>query len=290
MPRWLLYTLLTMLLWGVWGLVSKPLSSGLSSWQVQCLSTLGILPVLALLGFSRNFRTGGPNRTRAFTLALASGIVGSAGNVACYAALGAGGKASAVMPLTSLYPLVTIVFALLLLGERLSGMQFAGIGASLIALGFFNIGSGSDLISPWLLLALVPIMLWGVSGLLQKVATNYGSGMFVTFAFLLGFLPGALLTPVLHPMVWLLPAATWGLLVAHGLLFGLGNLTVILAYGSGGRASVVTPMASLYTLLTIPLAILLLGEHVSLTESAGILFALAAVVALSREKTVESAP
>jgi DNA polymerase/3'-5' exonuclease PolX len=49
MSRWFLYTVLTMLLWGGWGVLSKPLSEALSSWQVQTLSTLGLLPVVALL-------------------------------------------------------------------------------------------------------------------------------------------------------------------------------------------------------------------------------------------------
>src|SRR5436309_9530242 len=82
MPRWLIYTLLTMLLWGGWGVVSKPLSTGvswgqgqtvstdqggggtppyraaLSCWEVQSLSMLGLLPVIAVVGRSKNLRSG----------------------------------------------------------------------------------------------------------------------------------------------------------------------------------------------------------------------------------------
>jgi len=65
------------------------------------------------------------------------------------------------------------------------------------------------------------------------------------------------------------------------LLFGLGNLTLLIAYGLGGKASVVTPMAGLYSLVTIPLAVLILGEKVSGREGLAIALALGAAIALS---------
>jgi len=292
MPRWFLYSLVTMLLWGGWGVVSKPLSTALSPWQVQCLSTIGLLPVLIVLA-AREFRNSkfefriwrgsGSNLRRGFWQAFAAGVISSAGNIACYEALATGGKAAAVLPFTSLYPLVTIILAVMLLGERLNAVQWGGIAASLAALSFFNVGADSAWISPWLAVALVPIALWGVSGFLQKLATSHASSELVTFAFLLGFLPAAVLTPAFQAFVWQLSGATWLLLVLLGLFYGLGNLTLIIAYGTGGRASIVTPMTSLYSLIAIPLAVLLLHERISGRESIGIVLALLAVVALGRE-------
>ena len=46
----------------------------------------------------------------------------------------------------------------------------------------------------------------------------------------------------------------------------------------------VTPLAGLYSIVTIPLAILLLKEKIGNQDAIGIALALAAVVALSREK------
>jgi drug/metabolite transporter (DMT)-like permease len=46
---------------------------------------------------------------------------------------------------------------------------------------------------------------------------------------------------------------------------------------------VVTPLASLYSLVTIPLAILLLGERIAWREGLGIGLAVLAVLALCRE-------
>ena len=148
MPRWLFYTFLTMLLWGGWGLVSKPLSNAMSPWQVQALSSLGLLPVLVPLVLSRHFQTGS-NRRRGFVYGFIAGLAGSAGNVACYQAMAAGGQAAAVIPLTSLYPLVTIVLARVVLRERLNPIQFCGIGISLLALFVLNVGGDSAWLTPW---------------------------------------------------------------------------------------------------------------------------------------------
>ena len=51
----------------------------------------------------------------------------------------------------------------------------------------------------------------------------------------------------------------------------------------GGKAAIVTPLASLYSLVTIPLAVVLLGEHISGREGFGIVLAIAAGLGLAME-------
>jgi uncharacterized membrane protein len=227
---------------------------------------------------------------RGFWLAFGAGLLSSLGNVAYYQALAAGGKAAAVTPLTALYSLVTMGLALAFLGERLNRIQGAGAGLSVAAVYCLNVGAGSGWLTPWLAVALIPIALWGVGALLQKLATNEISVEFATAAFLAGELPVALVTPLFARMDWTLSAATWGLLLLLGLLFALGNLTLIYAYGAGGKAAIVTPLASLYSLVTIPLAVVLLGERVAPREGLGIALALAAAVALAVETRPTDAP
>lgn len=282
MPKWLIYTFVTMLLWGGWGVISKPLSSSFSPWQVQSLSAIGLLPVIAWLACSPNAGSGS-NRSRGFVLAFASGVLGSLGNVAYYQSLSLGGKAAAVTPITALYPLATIALAMMFLGERLNKVQAAGIAACVLALYLFNVGGDTGWLTPWLALAMVPIALWGASALLQKIATGSASVEGVTIAFLLGELPVALLTPLFQSLDLHLSAATWVSFVMLGLFFGLGNLTLIFAYGTGGRAAIVTPLASLYSVVTIPLALIFLHEQVGVREGLGIALTLAAVVALGWE-------
>src|SRR5690349_19220725 len=100
-----------MLLWGGWGLLSKPASNALSAWQVQGLSSLGLLPVIAVLFFSRRLRDGSAQRT-GFWLAFGGGLIGSAGNVAYFQTLSLGAKAAAATPITALYPVVTIALSM----------------------------------------------------------------------------------------------------------------------------------------------------------------------------------
>jgi transporter family protein len=64
--------------------------------------------------------------------AALGGLLNGLGALTSFAAFEKGGKASVVTPLINLYPLVTVVGAWMLLGERLSPRQVAGI---LIALG-----------------------------------------------------------------------------------------------------------------------------------------------------------
>ena len=50
-----------------------------------------------------------------------------------------------------------------------------------------------------------------------------------------------------------------------------------------GKASVITPLAGLYPVVSVPVAVLVLGETVGARTAAGIACALAAVLALSIE-------
>jgi drug/metabolite transporter (DMT)-like permease len=61
-----------------------------------------------------------------------------------------------------------------------------------------------------------------------------------------------------------------------------GNYAVVLAY-SGGKASGITPLAGLYPVVSVPIAVLLFSETVPPRTVAGIACALVAVLALSFE-------
>src|SRR5688572_4548538 len=79
------------------------------------------------------------------------------------------GKASTVVPLTALYPLVTVLLAVAFLKEKVNRVQVGGIFLALVAIYFFNVPSEGNALNRWLLLAMIPIVLWGATGLLQKM-------------------------------------------------------------------------------------------------------------------------
>jgi transporter family protein len=183
-----------------------------------------------------------------------------------------------------------VLLAVPLLKERLTALQWSGIGLSLAAIYLFHVSDEAQMISAWLLLAMVPVVLWGVAGLMQKMATNHISGRLSAVWFLLAFLPIAASFLVLDPLPDNTPTRVWFVASLVGFTLALGNLTVLLAYASGGMASVITPLAGLYPLVSIPIAIVVFGERIGWRESLGIVTALAAVVLLSVERREVAVP
>ena len=59
------------------------------------------------------------------------------------------------------------------------------------------------------------------------------------------------------------------------------NYALLAAFSSNGKASVITPLAGLYPLVSIPIAIFLLGERIGWRETLGITLALFSAAALS---------
>jgi transporter family protein len=282
MPRWLRWSLLALLSWGVWALMAKLIGDRLSGTQNQALSILGILPIMLALGVSGKFSATG-NRRRGILYALASGAVSCVGNVFYYDLFSRGGKAAMIVPLTALYPLATILLAMLLLGERLNRIQLGGVLLSLMAIYLFNVQREAGFLSGWLVYALAPIILWGASGFLQKLSTNHIAGELSAFWFLVAFIPSGALFLAHGGLPAQISLNTWALVIAQGFLLALGNFAILVAFASQGKASIIAPLAALYPVVSVPIAILFLGEEIGVREALGILLALASMAALSCE-------
>lgn len=289
MPRWLLWTLFAIVSWGLWGVLSKLIGETLSPAMSQALSTLGLMPVMvaaALLGRSE----ADPGRRKlGKAYAFGAGVLSCVANIAYYHALKVGGKAAIVIPLTGLYPVVTVVLSIVLLGERINAVQTAGVGLSLVAICLFNVPADTvsakeSIASPWLAYALVPIVLWGVTGLLQKVSTNHVSGAASTFWFHAAFVPVGIAILSVEPLPASVTGSTWLRVTLLGLTFAAGNYGLLAAFARGGKATIITPVSGLYPLITISAAVLFLGEKISAREIAGIGTALASVLAISWER------
>jgi transporter family protein len=136
---WMLLSILTVVLWGAWGLESKIIVDRISPWMNQVLFSIGLLPLIVFMLFSKTLQhTGQRNRTGA-SYAFLTGLLGGTGNIALYLALGTGGKASVVVPLVGLAPLITIVLALLILKESINPTQMVGLGFALISICLLSI-------------------------------------------------------------------------------------------------------------------------------------------------------
>src|SRR5207249_5367597 len=81
-------------------------------------------------------------------LAALGGLLNGLGALTSFAALKQGGKASVVIPIINLYPLVTIGGVWLFLGEKLSATQIMGIVLALAAVVFLSQETESGDLNP----------------------------------------------------------------------------------------------------------------------------------------------
>lgn len=289
-PRWLLWTLLALLCWGVWAILAMSIEDGLTGAQTQAISTLGMLPVIAALAARRPDQDSRSSR-RGVALAFGGGLVSCLGNVTYFPLVGQGNTAAAATALTSLYPLVTIVLAAMVLREQLNRVQMAGIVLSLAAIYLFNVPQeGESGLVTWIVVAaLAPIVLWGVSGLMQKMATNHLSARDSTLWFLAAFLPLGAWLAIREPWSAAVSPRLLFLAVAVGFTLALGNLAILYAFSSDGKASIIAPLGGLYPLISIPYAVGFRNEPLDPRKIAGIAAALVAVVLLTWESNKTSA-
>jgi bacterial/archaeal transporter family protein len=292
MPRWVLWTLLTLFSWGIWAVLFSRISGQLSEAHSQVISTLGVLPILVVLALTKD-RTPEPSRRHGILLALGAGLFSCLGNIACYQAQ-SHAKAAIVVPLTAMSPVLTILLAIPLLRERVHAIQWLGIGVSLVAIVLFNVQPDtaelSGAASPWLLVALAAVVLWGITGLMQKMSTNYVSARTSGIWFLAAFIPFGAIILFNNPLPPEISTRTWILAIALGFTLALGNLTILLAFASGGKASIISPLAGLYSVVSIPIAILIFGERITGREGLAIALALTAVVLLSYQSPPDAMP
>ncbi|HVZ83505.1 MAG TPA: DMT family transporter [Terracidiphilus sp.] len=130
LPAWLVWSFATIILWGLWGLVSKIASTGMDAYSNQLLYTAGLVPLLIFVAIT--VRRQGAKEDRSarrvgIFWAFLTGILGGVGNIAFFQALVKGGEASIVAPVTALFPMVTVVLAVIFLRERLGRAQWAGL-------------------------------------------------------------------------------------------------------------------------------------------------------------------
>lgn len=124
MSSWLALSLVSLGLWGLWGVFTKVATQHIGPQGAYLLGMLGYLPVLGIL----LYETGGkvPWHPWGWVAAVAAGMSTGFGLFFFFRALNQG-AASIVVPLTSLYPVVTVMLSWLFLRESLSPRQLTGL-------------------------------------------------------------------------------------------------------------------------------------------------------------------
>jgi len=292
-PPWLLYAITAATCWGIWGVLSKGPSRELSGWMTQILFTFALVPSVIFACLSKNVRTG-TDKPRGIFWGFVSGLIAAAGNIFFYLALESGAETSIAVPLTNVYPLVTIFIAWVWFKERLNIIQGIGIFIALAAILLLsgeakNLGQPMELLrrislTPWMLYSLGAMFCWGVFSATQKVSTNHVSAEMSYLAWCAAFIPIAIWIVATKPLNWSMSAPMVWSGLAAGMLNSFGVIAAFAAYRYEGKAAVVTPLAAaVQPLVTIVLALIFLGERFGPLEAIGIALAIVAAIALSKE-------
>ncbi len=295
---WFVYAVTAGLLWGVWGVVAKLISEEVSPYMNHFLFTIGMLGTLP---FVLRKCTKATFKWKGLIWGCIAGCFAIAGNIAVFYAFTRGGLASIVIPVTNLYPLVTILIAIVAFKEKLNLLNVLGI---FVAVPAILLLSGETLLftdpslflksiglNTWFLFSLAAIVCWGVFSAAQKVTTNYISAewSYAAFVFTSVLITGGFMIAGNIHLNVAGKTVGWGALA--GMLNGLGVLASFAAYRAEGKAAAVTTIAgALQPVFTIVLAMLFLSENITAIELAGIVLAIGGALLLSYEKKKAVAP
>jgi transporter family protein len=124
MAGWLVYSLLALVLWGLWGVFSKVASMHLPSWAIFLVEIWVYLVVGGFIWVL--LRTPVTWTIPGAAAAIAAGLSGGFALFFFLKAL-TSGPAAVVVPLTSLYPVITVLLGIIFLHEGLSLRHLTGI-------------------------------------------------------------------------------------------------------------------------------------------------------------------
>ena len=225
-------------------------------------------------------------------LAVASGVVIAAGTALFFVALAAG-PVSIVSPLTSVYPFVTTVVALMIFRAHLSGRELVGVilvlAGVMAASGLLTTGRPAQKVTKGPALALLTAVLWGIGyALLAQAMKQLGwqTATLVELACIAGVLLVALPfvrgKEVLAFRVVAHVAGSKTVLSAAAIqLLGVLAFNAGLARSGASGGAVVTAVSACYPILTIILSLKHFQEEIRLVALAGACAGIVGVVVLS---------
>jgi uncharacterized membrane protein len=130
--RWLVWAILSLVFWGIWAIPSKIAMTQIGESDYILID--GITMVLTWVPLWLIMDRGRMNKSvRKLSFSGTAGILASVGTISLFLAI-SNGQVSIVTPLTSIYPLFTVLLARIILKEKLEWMQYCAI-----AVGVFGV-------------------------------------------------------------------------------------------------------------------------------------------------------
>ena len=285
---WLLFILITVVTWGIWGAFSGyQIQHGIPDTVVYIAWALSMLPcALVALIINKGKLT---FSWRGIGLGAIVGLLGAGGQLVLFKALTLG-PSYIIYPFISMSPVVVITLASIFLKERANKWQMAGIVVALAAILLLSLETGNEG-SPvtgwlWIVLAVLVLLAWGIQGFFMKFANESmdAESLFVYMA---------LFAVVLAPVAYFMTPDTATFFAQEGamapfwssfgiqILNSIGALTLVYAYRYG-KAVVVSPMEGLAPMVTVLLSLVILHVIPNPLQIAGLVCAAFAMYALSK--------
>jgi drug/metabolite transporter (DMT)-like permease len=218
---------------------------------------------------------------RSFSLGLVAGVGGGAGLAAFYRALSLG-TMSVVSPVVASGAVVPFAIAIAT-GERPAALALLGAGAALggaVLASLEERRSESPERSRAIALAVVASVALGVFVYFLGLGSREGDALSTLVGARVGSLSLLLLVAVVTQSTLRVPRVSLGAVV----LVGLADVTAnaLFAFASGhGLLALVSVLGSLYPVMTVLLAHVILGERLTRPQKLGITVALGGVAAIA---------
>ncbi len=273
----LLLALGASLTWGVADFVGP--------WQSRALGTLRVLVWAEIAGVAATLlaaiiRGSGPHDP-AVLLAIPAAISGTLGLYAYYRGMAIGAMA-VVAPIAGASAIVPVIFGIAR-GDRPAPVQYAGIACALV--GVFlasreHQAGGQRKLAAGVGLAIIAAVGFGFyfppMHAAGKADPIWASLIFRFTALVIIAVAALVRRPPLR-------LTRWKLLIVLGVGLGdtLGNVLFAAAAKSGGLVSLTSVLASLYPIVTVALAAIVLHERIARTQRIGVVLTLTGVILIA---------
>jgi transporter family protein len=134
---WFWYSILCVLCWGGWALLSKLGSREIPPETMQFLFTIGTIPVCVALLIGRRGKL--EKSPRGIAFAVLNGVLSGVGGLALFAAYHTNGNTALITVASGLYPMITVLLAVFILRERFQFIQVLGLLFAAAAIVIFSL-------------------------------------------------------------------------------------------------------------------------------------------------------
>lgn len=287
---WLFYTILTTVTWGIWGaLMELPVKAGFPSTLGYSVWALTMIPCAIFVLRLNQFQLEHDKKSLFYGMII--GFTGSGGTVLLFEALKLG-PAYIIFPIISLSPILTVILSVVFLKEKIGKKSWFGIILALIAIFLLSYSKPEATEQKgylWLELTILIFMMWGVQAFYMKIA-NHSMKAESIFGYMA--IAAVILIPITIFMTDFQVPINWGfkgpyLTAIIQIMNAIGALSLVYAIRYG-KVAIVTPMTSLYPVITILVSLAIYGVIPGPIMIAGMVLAIIAISLFATEPEPEN--